>query len=71
MLQAEGDRWPRPLPFASLQPSRRIGGSDDKVSKLTRALVEIKRRFQKTVTQFMNSILLAAGEGSGRPPGGD
>uniref|UniRef100_A0A8C5ZBU2 Chromosome 3 open reading frame 20 n=1 Tax=Marmota marmota marmota TaxID=9994 RepID=A0A8C5ZBU2_MARMA len=43
------------------RPSRRIGGSDDKVSKLTRALVEIKRRFQKTVTQFMNSILLAAG----------
>ncbi|KAM4800034.1 uncharacterized protein C3orf20 homolog [Urocitellus parryii] len=41
--------------------SRRVGGSDDKVSKLTRALVEIKRRFQKTVTQFMNSILLAAG----------
>uniref|UniRef100_A0A8D2GRR3 Chromosome 3 open reading frame 20 n=1 Tax=Urocitellus parryii TaxID=9999 RepID=A0A8D2GRR3_UROPR len=41
--------------------SRRVGGLDDKVSKLTRALVEIKRRFQKTVTQFMNSILLAAG----------
>nr|XP_040147072.1 uncharacterized protein C3orf20 homolog isoform X3 [Ictidomys tridecemlineatus] len=41
--------------------SRRLGGSDDKVSKLTRALAEIKRRFQKTVTQFMNSILLAAG----------
>uniref|UniRef100_A0A8D2GH19 Chromosome 3 open reading frame 20 n=1 Tax=Urocitellus parryii TaxID=9999 RepID=A0A8D2GH19_UROPR len=39
----------------------RVGGLDDKVSKLTRALVEIKRRFQKTVTQFMNSILLAAG----------
>lgn len=28
---------------------------------MSRALAEIKRRFQKTVSQFMNSILLAAG----------
>lgn len=34
---------------------------DEKVSKMSRALAEIKRRFQKTVSQFMNSILLAAG----------
>jgi hypothetical protein len=32
--------------------------------KMNRALAEIKKRFQKTVTQFMNSVLLAAGEGS-------
>lgn len=34
---------------------------DEKISKMSRALAEIKRRFQKTVSQFMNSILLAAG----------
>lgn len=36
---------------------------DEKVSKINRALIEIKKRFQKTVTQFMNSVLLAAGKG--------
>lgn len=33
------------------------------MSKINRALAEIKKRFQKTVTQFMNSVLLAAGKG--------
>lgn len=36
---------------------------DDKMMKINRALVEIKKRFQKTVSQFMNSVLLAAGKG--------
>ncbi|XP_059114206.1 uncharacterized protein C3orf20 homolog [Peromyscus eremicus] len=40
---------------------RRISTMDDKMLKINRALVEIKKRFQKTVTQFMNSVLLAAG----------
>ncbi|XP_074200368.1 uncharacterized protein C3orf20 homolog [Camelus bactrianus] len=41
--------------------ARRISIMDEKMSKMSRALVEIKRRFQKTVSRFMNSILLAAG----------
>ncbi|XP_006160741.1 uncharacterized protein C3orf20 homolog [Tupaia chinensis] len=41
--------------------SHRISSMDDKVSKMTRALADIKKRFQKTVSQFMNSVLLAAG----------
>ncbi|XP_043742634.1 uncharacterized protein C3orf20 homolog isoform X2 [Cervus elaphus] len=41
--------------------TRRMSGMDEKISKMSRALAEIKRRFQKTVSQFMNSILLAAG----------
>ncbi|KAG8516945.1 putative protein C3orf20 [Galemys pyrenaicus] len=49
------------LPSASPQPTQRVSSVDDKVSKMTRALVDIKKRFQKTVSQFMNSILLAAG----------
>uniref|UniRef100_A0A8C9PZ95 Chromosome 3 open reading frame 20 n=1 Tax=Spermophilus dauricus TaxID=99837 RepID=A0A8C9PZ95_SPEDA len=56
--------WARACPHGTTpekRPSRRVGGPDDKVSKLTRALKEVKRRFQKTVAQFMNSILLAAG----------
>lgn len=36
---------------------------DDKIFKMNRALAEIKKRFQKTVSQFMNSVLLAAGKG--------
>ncbi|XP_003409787.1 uncharacterized protein C3orf20 homolog [Loxodonta africana] len=40
---------------------RRISSLDDKISKMSRALAEIKKRFQKTVTQFMNSVLLTAG----------
>ncbi|XP_032761974.1 uncharacterized protein C3orf20 homolog isoform X2 [Rattus rattus] len=43
------------------RPVRRISTIDEKVSKINRGLIEIKRRFQKTVTQFMNSVLLAAG----------
>uniref|UniRef100_A0A8C6BPM7 FAM194 C-terminal domain-containing protein n=1 Tax=Monodon monoceros TaxID=40151 RepID=A0A8C6BPM7_MONMO len=41
--------------------TRRISSMDEKMSKMSRALAEIKRRFQKTVSQFMNSVLLAAG----------
>ncbi|XP_058144753.1 uncharacterized protein C3orf20 homolog [Dasypus novemcinctus] len=41
--------------------ARRISYTDEKISKMNRALAEIKRRFQKTVTQFLNSVLLAAG----------
>lgn len=52
-----------PNPFAFLQPVRRISTLDEKMLKINRALVEIKKRFQKTVTQFMNSVLLAAGKG--------
>ncbi|XP_003796316.2 uncharacterized protein C3orf20 homolog [Otolemur garnettii] len=40
---------------------RGISSIDEKVSKMSRALAEIKKRFQKTVTQFMNSVLLASG----------
>ncbi|KAL4823552.1 hypothetical protein H8958_004007 [Nasalis larvatus] len=41
--------------------NRRISNMDDKMYKMSRALAEIKKRFQKTVTQFINSVLLAAG----------
>ncbi|XP_007948789.2 uncharacterized protein C3orf20 homolog [Orycteropus afer afer] len=41
--------------------THRISSFDDKISKMSRALAEIKKRFQKTVTQFMNSVLLTAG----------
>ncbi|XP_076972549.1 uncharacterized protein C3orf20 homolog [Tamandua tetradactyla] len=41
--------------------THRFNSVDDKTSKMSRALAEIKKRFQKTVTQFMNSVLLAAG----------
>ncbi|KAK2493660.1 hypothetical protein MC885_000643 [Smutsia gigantea] len=41
--------------------AHRISNLDDKMSKMSRALTEIKKRFQKTVSQFMNSVLLAAG----------
>ncbi|XP_053455811.1 uncharacterized protein C3orf20 homolog [Nycticebus coucang] len=40
---------------------RGISSVDEKVSKMSRALAEIKKRFQKTMTQFMNSVLLASG----------
>ncbi|XP_037682817.1 uncharacterized protein C3orf20 homolog [Choloepus didactylus] len=43
------------------QMNRRLSNIDEKISKMSRALAEIKKRFQKTVTQFMNSVLLAAG----------
>nr|KAF6420000.1 hypothetical protein HJG59_001868 [Molossus molossus] len=41
--------------------THKIGSMDDKMSKMNRALAEIKKRFQKTVSQFMNCVLLAAG----------
>nr|XP_036879928.1 uncharacterized protein C3orf20 homolog [Manis javanica] len=41
--------------------AHRIGNLDDKVSKMSRALAEIKKRFRKTVSLFVNSVLLAAG----------
>ncbi|XP_054585831.1 uncharacterized protein C3orf20 homolog isoform X2 [Eptesicus fuscus] len=41
--------------------THKIISVDDKLSKMSRALAEIKKRFQKTVSQFMNSVLLAAG----------
>ncbi|KAH0517499.1 hypothetical protein LTLLF_120690 [Microtus ochrogaster] len=43
------------------RPVRRISTLDEKMLKINRALIEIKKRFQKTVTRFMNSVLLAAG----------
>uniref|UniRef100_A0A8B9YI89 Chromosome 3 open reading frame 20 n=1 Tax=Bos mutus grunniens TaxID=30521 RepID=A0A8B9YI89_BOSMU len=48
-------------PHGGAAITRRISIMDEKISKMSRALAEIKRRFQKTVSQFMNSILLAAG----------
>lgn len=51
------------LPLASPQMTHKIINMDDKLSKMSRALAEIKKRFQKTVSQFMNSVLLAAGKG--------
>lgn len=47
------------FPLASPQLLTRM---DDKMSKMSQALVGIKKRFQKTVSQFMNSVLLAAGK---------
>ncbi|XP_058534374.1 uncharacterized protein C3orf20 isoform X2 [Ochotona princeps] len=44
----------------SKRPSRRISVVEEKMSKMSRALAELKRWFQKTLTLFMNSILLAA-----------
>ncbi|XP_074260202.1 uncharacterized protein C3orf20 homolog isoform X2 [Saimiri boliviensis] len=41
--------------------NHKISNMDDKVYKMSRALAEIKKRFQKTAAQFINSILLAAG----------
>ncbi|KAM5231853.1 uncharacterized protein C3orf20 homolog [Hipposideros larvatus] len=43
------------------QVSHKVNSMDSKISKMSRALAEIKRRFQKTLSQFMNSVLLAAG----------
>lgn len=54
------------LPLASPQMTHKIISMDDKLSKMSRALAAIKRRFQKTVSQFMNSVLLAAGKGAER-----
>ncbi|XP_060036621.1 uncharacterized protein C3orf20 homolog isoform X2 [Erinaceus europaeus] len=40
--------------------SHRLGSMEDRLSKGSRALA-IKKRFQKTVSQFMNCVLLVAG----------
>ncbi|XP_042835514.1 uncharacterized protein C3orf20 homolog isoform X4 [Panthera tigris] len=48
-------------PHGVAQDKRLLTRMDDKMSKMSRALVGIKKRFQKTVSQFMNSVLLAAG----------
>uniref|UniRef100_A0A8C3P6Y3 Chromosome 3 open reading frame 20 n=1 Tax=Chrysemys picta bellii TaxID=8478 RepID=A0A8C3P6Y3_CHRPI len=40
---------------------RRVSSSNEKEQQLERALEEIKKRFQKTVKQFINAILIASG----------
>lgn len=57
-----GEAGDNALPFDSPQVTHKISSLDDKMAKMSRALAEIKRRFQKTVSQFMNSVLLAAGK---------
>lgn len=61
-----GEAGDNALPFDSPQVTHKISSLDDKMAKMSRALAEIKRRFQKTVSQFMNSVLLAAGKGTER-----
>ncbi|XP_042536099.1 uncharacterized protein C3orf20 homolog [Dipodomys spectabilis] len=41
--------------------TRRITVMDEKILKMNRALADIKKRFQKTMTQFMNAVLVVAG----------
>ncbi|XP_069871738.1 uncharacterized protein C3orf20 homolog [Dipodomys merriami] len=41
--------------------TRRITVTDEKILKMNRALADIKKRFQKTMTQFMNAVLVVAG----------
>lgn len=60
---APGRTGDNALPLISPQTTHRVISMDDKLSKMSRALAEIKKRFQKTVSQFMNSVLLAAGKG--------
>ncbi|XP_019656772.1 uncharacterized protein C3orf20 homolog isoform X1 [Ailuropoda melanoleuca] len=48
-------------PHGVAHDKRLLTRMDDKIFKMNRALAEIKKRFQKTVSQFMNSVLLAAG----------
>ncbi|XP_044111148.1 uncharacterized protein C3orf20 homolog [Neovison vison] len=48
-------------PHGVAHEKRLLTRMDDKIFKMNRALAEIKKRFQKTVSQFMNSVLLAAG----------
>ncbi|XP_044919291.1 uncharacterized protein C3orf20 homolog isoform X3 [Mustela putorius furo] len=48
-------------PHGVAHEKRLLTRVDDKIFKMNRALAEIKKRFQKTVSQFMNSVLLAAG----------
>lgn len=59
-----GEAGDNALPFDFPQVTHKISSLDDKMAKMSRALAEIKRRFQKTVSQFMNSVLLAAGKGT-------
>uniref|UniRef100_A0A674K1B1 Chromosome 3 open reading frame 20 n=1 Tax=Terrapene triunguis TaxID=2587831 RepID=A0A674K1B1_9SAUR len=40
---------------------KRVSSSNEKEQQLERALEEIKKRFQKTVKQFINAILIASG----------
>lgn len=54
------------LPLAPPQVTHKISSMDSKLSKMNRALAEIKKRFQKTLFQFTNSVLLAAGKGTGK-----
>lgn len=49
------------LPLSLCKPTHRISIMDDKMSKISRALTELKKRFQKTTILFTNSILVAAG----------
>lgn len=53
------------LAFACPQMCRRMSSLDNKHFRTSRALL-IKKRFQKTVSQFTNCILLAAGKGAER-----
>ncbi|XP_051708533.1 uncharacterized protein C3orf20 [Oryctolagus cuniculus] len=48
-------------PLHNKWPTHRISIMDDKMSKISRALTELKKRFQKTTILFTNSILVAAG----------
>nr|XP_025741013.1 uncharacterized protein C3orf20 homolog isoform X5 [Callorhinus ursinus] len=48
-------------PHGVAHEKRLLTRMDDKIFKMNRALAEIKKRFKKTVSQFMNSVLLAAG----------
>lgn len=49
--------------LSSLASPQLLARMDDKIAKMNRALAEMRKRFQKTVSQFMNSVLLTAGKG--------
>ncbi|XP_075407008.1 uncharacterized protein C3orf20 homolog [Tenrec ecaudatus] len=59
-LTVSANNCPHGIP-SDKRMTHRINSLDDKISKMSRALTELKKRFQKTVTQFMNSVLLTAG----------
>ncbi|XP_074861882.1 uncharacterized protein C3orf20 homolog [Carettochelys insculpta] len=48
-------------PKAHKQICAKVSDSEEKEQQLERALEEIKKRFQKTVKQFINAILIASG----------
>ncbi|XP_005632169.1 uncharacterized protein C3orf20 homolog isoform X6 [Canis lupus baileyi] len=48
-------------PHGVAHDKRLLARMDDKIAKMNRALAEMRKRFQKTVSQFMNSVLLTAG----------